>query len=171
MGCTEVKGIDPVEQLAQLFDYAAWNKPPGPVMWDWLVVGILRAIRRGESLDEALGLSAAGRRSLQRRLLLTLRDEQLVRALSAVAVDPQVGDWERCLRLAPLVKDFVREWPKLRRLTEPPGDGPEWRHALFSAAQCDQGLPTTPRGLLAALKRYRAYSLNDSKVTMLARYL
>lgn len=171
MGCTEVQGIDPVEQLAQLFDCAMRRHDLGPLLRHWLQQGILRAIRRGESLDTALGLSGAGRRSLQRRLLLVQRDEQLVLALGAVTVDPRLSDWDRCRRLAPLVRDFMREWPRLRRLLEPPADGPEWRSALFRAAQCGQALPLTPGGLLAVLKRYRGYSLNDSKVTMLARHL
>jgi hypothetical protein len=65
------------------------GRPLNPLTRHWLLKGILRAIRRGESLDTALMLNGAGKSTLQNRLLMIRRNEHLAAAVAAVSLDAQ----------------------------------------------------------------------------------
>lgn len=164
---------NPVEHLAELFLAVAWGKavPPNDLTRFWFAKGVMRAVRDGGSLDEALGLTGAGRRELRTRLLLVRRDQLIADAAAAVALDDALAEWPRCLRLADEVGRLQRAWPRVRMLADPPTDWPESRQLLFRAAKVGRDLPQTAHGLRGALARNRAYSHNAAATMMLADYL
>lgn len=153
-------GCDPAELLARLFA-ATWSDEPFDlIVRVWLQRGILEAVRRGEPLDQALGLAGPGLESLRRRYLREQRNKHLARAQDAVALDSSVTAWARCGRLAPLVRSFVADtWPKAKRLQDPPADWPSWKRHTFRAAQTGHELPTTQRGLHKAVNETPAFSV------------
>lgn len=130
------------------------------------------SVRRGDSLDETLGLAAAGKRSLQRRLLTLQRDQYLCAALAAVCIDENLSGWQRCKRLAPLIMKFdALDWKRARRALHPPSDWPSWKQALFRAAQTDIPLPTTPERLYQIMKSAPQDSFSRKGAMLLTRYL
>lgn len=134
--------------------------------------GIVASVRRGESLDTSLGLSASGRRTLQTRLLHLRRDDHLKEAAAAVSLDPALSTWLRCLRLVPLIRTFVdREWRAVRLQADPPDDWPVWKVHLFRAMQTDLALPRSPRGVYDVVQRAQACSTRRSGARLLSHYL
>ncbi|HQC94578.1 MAG TPA: hypothetical protein PK306_02580 [Aquabacterium sp.] len=164
---------DPVERLAELFLAVAWGKavPPTDPTRFWFAKGVMKAVRTGGSLDEALGLTGAGRRELRTRLQQVRRDELIAEAVAAVALDDALSEWARCLRLAEEVARLQRAWPRVQALADPPSDWPACRRLLFAAAKVGKDLPQTAHGLRRALARNRAYSRNAAATKMLADYL
>jgi hypothetical protein len=147
-----------------------------PLAREWLTCGILGALREGASLDKALGLSASGVRSTRARLLASLRDHHLSRAIDAMDLDGSVGPWERCKRLAPLVREFeARTWPAYRYLERPPADWPRWKRALFAARQTGLELPGSTKQLhrvWQAGTQARGFSCpGDADTVHLARFI
>jgi hypothetical protein len=165
-------GYDAVELLTDLFA-SAWDREPlDPVVAAWLQRGILEAVRRNETLDQALGLSGRGMESLQARLLRMQRNRHLARARDVVALEDSVKAWARCCRLAPLVKAFMCDtWPSARRLLDPPADWPAWKRSVFRAAQTGLELPRTARGLYGALNEIPPFSLHCEHEIVLSDYL
>ena len=138
----------------------------------WFLNGTLRALRRDESLDTALGLRGPGRRTLQGRLRLQVRNGHLRAAVQAVAVDPELSDWQRACRLAPLVRRFMADvWPRSRTLDAPLADWPDWKAHVWHAARCDIALPTSARALYEAVTKAPAYSQHSNDGKVLAQYL
>jgi len=138
----------------------------------WLLKGILRAIRRGESLDVALGLAGAGKFTLQNRLLMIRRNEHLAAAVAAVSLDADVSTWERCCRLAPEVERFVSHtWPTAKKRATAPDDWPTFKKRLWDAACTDLPLPETPGGLYYAQKQTPVFSPSEQGAKILAQYL
>lgn len=164
---------DPVERLAELFLAVAWGKavPPTDPTRFWFARGVMRAVREGGSLDEALGLTGAGRRELRTRLQQVRRDQLIAEAAAAVALDDALGEWPRCLRLADEVLRLQRAWPRVAAQAEAPSEWPACRRLLFSAAKVGRDLPQTAHGLRRALARNRAYSRNAAATMMLVDYL
>lgn len=163
----------PVDFLGEVFAAASAGRPIAPDAATWLVGGISAAVRRGDSLDASLGIAASGRHSMQRQLLMLLRDRHLMLALEAVCVSARETDWGRCTRLAPLLRSFLADsWPAVKRLADPPAHWPEWRVQLFRAAATDIDLPTTPRGLYnVAVKRGGACLGHGRRAMLLAQLL
>ena len=142
---------DPINLLGELVASLVDGCQPTERARQWLLDGVLRAARRDESLDVALGLAARGKDSLQARLLRTQRDLELLRALETVAIDATT--WHRCLRLQPEIKKLNATWSKTRRLSAPPSDWPTCRKHLWRAAATDIKLPNTATGLLGIASR------------------
>ena len=90
----------PADMLGDLLGSLIDGRPVDASTREWAVRGILRAIRRDESLDLALGLAGAGKTRLQEQLLMIQRDQHLHAALQSVALDDGVSTWHRCQRLA-----------------------------------------------------------------------
>lgn len=162
---------DPADNLAELFSAVQQGRRPHMLAARWFTMGVLRAIREGDSLDGALGLKAAGVPSLKRRFLTMRRDGHLCAALRAVALEDGLSDWARCQRLAGLLPGFARAWVHAQRMPEPPADWPTWKCEVFRAAQCGIGWPQSAGGLHALLQRTPPYSLKTDPGNMLARYL
>ncbi|MDP3819904.1 MAG: hypothetical protein Q8R33_00365 [Burkholderiales bacterium] len=158
-------------QLAELLDALVRGREPSAFARDWLLRGILAALRRGDSLDQCLGLSGSGVESLQRRVFRMQRNQHLVDAIAAVAIG-DVSAWERCTRLARLVREFkATAWPKARTLVEPGDDWPAWKRSVFRAMQTDLSIPVTAKGLHEALTESGACCGEWQKRRLLARYL
>lgn len=158
-------------QLGEMLDALAHGREPSAFARDWLLRGFLAALRRGEPLGQSLGLAGSGKESLQRRVLRMQRNQHLVDAIAAVAIG-DVSTWERCTRLARLVRDFeATAWPKARTLAEPGVDWPAWKRSVFRAMQTDLSVPTTAKGLHEVLTESGACCGEWQKRRLLARYL
>ena len=161
---------DPDALLAEVFAAFMEHREPHATARLWFVNGILRALRKDEPLDAALGLSSPGRRTMQARMLLARRNRHLRSAIGAVAVDPALSDWQRCCRLAPLLRRFVcTAWPHAKRLEAPPADWDAWKASLWHAAQCGE-LPGSARAIYAAVTPEAGFSQQEGHGT-LSRYL
>ena len=132
------------------------------------MTGILSAIRRDESLDQALGLAGTGKTRLQAQLLMLQRDERLCEALQLVALDESVSTWQRGQRLAPELRRVMRE---TKRMSAPPEFWPAYKRALWHAARTDMKLPETASGLHKIVPRNGAFSGKKSGGKLLANYL
>lgn len=163
--------LDPGDLLGELFASIFFHRPLNTFARWWLEKGILRAIRSGDRLDVALGLCAAGQDGLQRRLLMRQRNQHLAEALDGVAIDDQISSWQRCLRLAPEVRRFMRTWPTTKKLSAPPADWPTYKKCLWRAACTDLALPESAHGLRRAVEQITGYSRNESGLKLLARFL
>ena len=160
------------EHLGTLFHWLLKGGELDPFTREWLAMGTLRALRRNESLDRSLGLSARGADSLQRRVLRAQRDLHLKAAVDAVALLPDVNLWDRCKRLAPLLDDFAATtWPAARRRLDPPEEWPAWKRSAFRAMQTDIKLPTTAERLYRVTSAIGAYCGSDRGIKVLAKYL
>lgn len=164
--------IEPDDLLGALMD-DLWNgRPINPLSRWWLERGVLRSIRRGESLDAALGLSGVGKLSLQARLLLIRRNEYLAAAAEAVALDDSVTQWQRCIRLADEATRFMdATWPTTKRLASPPEDWPTFKKWLWFAACTDLGLPNSAGGMRSALLQNTPFSRNPVGAKLIAQFL
>lgn len=163
---------DPALAIGDLFAHLHLGSALPAESRELLVVAILRVIRKGERFDTAIGLSAAGVRTLRTRLLTLQRDTALLAALAAVALDEDVSDWERCRRLSKDLRRFVAvAQPMSTRMSAPLADWPEWKKAVFVAMQTGLDLPTSPRRLLDIAQRKGECSSRDFGVMLLARYL
>jgi len=172
----------PADKLAALFQGLARTGVTNPILppiRDWAMAGIRSAVQSGNSLDETLGLKGAGKRSLAATLDTQNRDRSLLAALQHVAVlDANVSDWERCLRLAKLIKSFSKiDWPKGCRDAAPAADWPQWKKHLFAAAQSAHGsgpkdckLPSSATRLYQIVQGNTGYSLKVGAATVLASY-
>jgi|GEM_PF-3345333 len=164
--------VDGVELVGNLLAHLNGDKKLDEQSAEALRSCIVASVRRGESLDVSLGLTASGQRSLQTRLLHLKRDEQILMALAAVAVEPDVSTWARCLRLSPLVRAFSdREWRQARLLAEPLPDWPRWKAHIFRAMQTGISLPRSPNGLFYIAQKADACSQNEQGARLLASYL
>lgn len=162
----------PADMLGDLLDALIEVRPVAATTREWIVTGILSAIRRDESLDQALGLAGTGKTRLQAQLLMLQRDERLCEALQLVALDESVSTWQRCQRLAPELRRFMREaWPKTKRMSAPPEFWPAYKRALWHAARTDMKLPETASGLHKIVPRNGAFSGKKSGGKLLANYL
>ncbi len=162
----------PADMLGDLLDALIEVRPVAPTTREWIVIGILRAIRRDESLDQALGLAGTGKTRLQAQLLMLQRDEHLCEALQLVALDECVSTWQRCQRLAPELRRFMREtWPMTKRMSAPPESWPAYKRAIWHAARTDMKLPETASGLHKIVPRNDAFSGKKTGGKLLANYL
>lgn len=159
---------DPDDLLGQVLGSLVYRRPLNALARRWLSTGILNAIRRGESLDKALSLGTDG---LQRRLLMIQRNEHLAAAIRATALDDQVSDWQRCLRLVPEIKRFMRTWPITKKLSAPPADWPSFKCCLWRAAHTDMPLPQSADSLYRVLARVAAYPCKNSGAKLLSQFL
>lgn len=169
---SDTTGAHPADLLGQLWAAIDAGQVPSTEVRAWFCEAVASAVRRSEPLDVALGLAAAGEPSLQRYLLMLLRNEYLREALAAVAVDEGADNWTRCRRLSVLIRAFeATTWPHARHLIDAPADWPDWRRAVFKAAQTDMRLPTTPRALWDVLKKAPPYPLQRRPAKVLANLL
>lgn len=163
---------NPDDLLGELLADLMHGRPLNPLTRHWLLKGVLRAIRRGESLDTALMLNGAGKATLQNRLLMIRRNEHLAAAVAAVSLDADVSTWERCCRLAPEVVFFVNDiWPKAKKRLAPADDWPTFKKRLWDAACTDMPLPATPGGLFSAIKQTPVFSPSKQGAKLLAQFL
>lgn len=158
--------------LGAMLDDMWSGRPVNPLSRWWFERGVLRSIRRGESLDSSLGLSGAGLSCLQARLLLIQRNGYLAAAADSVALDSAVTQWQRCVRLADEAAKFmVHTWPITKRLSAPPEEWHTFKKHLWHAACTDLDIPTSARGIRYALQQNAQFSLNGSGAKLLAQYL
>ena len=138
---------------------------------EWMVAGILRAIRRSESLDSVLQLSGPGREPLQRRLLRARRDLHLLQALESVSLDPAVTSWAKCVRLAAEIRRFDATWQRNKRRKTAPTEWPAFKRHLWDAAATDIPLPTSAHALRWILVTNQRTPHNKRGSTLLARFV
>lgn len=172
----------PVDKLAALFQglsRSGISSPVLPCIRDWAMAGIRSAVQSGDALDETLGLKGAGKRSLTATLDTQNRDRNLLAALDHVALPgAAVSAWERCLRLAKLIRVFSKsDWPKVHADAAPAPGWPEWKKSLFAAAQSAHGssqkdckLPFSATRLYQIVQSNTGYSLKAGAATVLASY-
>lgn len=168
-GMPEVDGIEMMGEMLAHVKYGVPLSPQSAYRWEYVIV---TSVRRGEPIDTTLGLAAAGRRTMQTRLLHMRRDEQLMQAVATVLPDPALSTWARCMELAPLLRAFVdREWPAVRTQANPRDDWPAWKAHLFRAMQQDLALPRSPRGLYDVVQRAQGYSTQKPGAKLLSQQL
>ncbi len=113
--------------------------------------------------------------SVRRRLLLIQRDEHLLRAAHAVSVSDAADLWEKCSRLAPLLKRFeAAKWSResVRALHSPPESWEKWERHALRAFQVGEGVPLTALGLHNRLKNLNPpFSVSDGAPTVLSRFV
>lgn len=164
--------VEGIEAVGNLFAFVNGERDLDPRSAKVIRRGILALVQRGDSLDAALGLSAAGRRTMQTHLLHMRRDEHLLQAVETVSFDPELSTWLRCQRLAPLIRTFVeREWRAVRTLDQPPVDWPDWKAHLFFAMQQDLALPRSARGIYDVVQRAQGYSTQRPGAKLLSQQL
>ena len=169
---TRAGPASPDDLLGELLVAFLCAKPPSEAARNWFLDGALRAIREDKPLDYFLGLSCAGKPRLKRRMMMIKRDAYLVAALQDVALDSQIKAWERCQRLAPIVKTFQRiTWGQAQRLSDPPLDWPTHKRHLWHAMRTGIPLPESPHALRAILVQAGGYSHNNKGATLLAQFL
>lgn len=162
----------PADMLGDLLAAVIEDRPVAATTREWIVTGILSAIRRDEPLDQALGLAGTGKTRLQAQLLMLQRDEHLCAALQLVALDESVSTWQRCQRLAPELRRFMCDtWPKTKRLSAPPDSWPAYKRALWHAACTDTKPPESASGLFKIASRNGAFSGKKTGGRLLANYL
>jgi hypothetical protein len=162
----------PVEHLAEVFEALATGREVHPKTSEWLVRGIVSAVRRGESIDLALGLAAPGQRSLQRQLQTLCRDHHLLRAIDLIGFSDELSAWQRCTRLAPLIRSFCHStWPSCKYLDAAPSEWPLWKAEIFHAARTDIKLPMSARQLYELVKAGAYCSPHRRKAMLLAQLL
>lgn len=167
-----VRSTNPDDLLAELLDDLIHKRPVNAVSAWWLERGILRCIRRDQSLDESLGLSGPGRDTLHRRLMMVHRDHYLALAVHATALDEAVSTWERCKRLADQIKLFNQHtWPKTKYLASPLEDWPVFKKCLWSAAASDIALPESAYSLRRIVERKHDFSCNTRGAKLLSQFL
>lgn len=145
-----------------------------PYAADWLLQGLLRALRQGIPVDQALGLSGPGLEPLALRIRRMQRDLHLADAALAVTLDDGLSLWARCKRLAPLVKQFeTRLWSRaaVQHLQAPLSDWPIWQCHVFLAFRTGLSVPSSASGLNERLAKTPHFSPNTSTATVLARFL
>lgn len=150
------------------------ERMPHAIARDWFVKHGLRFLRGGGSLEQALGLAGPGVATVRRRLLLIQRDEHLDLAAQAVAIGDAVDLWERCARLAPLLKRFeAGKWSRasVRELQAPPQSWETWEQHALRAFQVGEGVPLTAAGLHKRLNSTPHCSVSGGAARVLARYL
>lgn len=172
----------PVEQLGAVYTALGESSLGSHIPLQarqWLRQSIRDKVRKGGTLDGHAGLSGRGRRDLGAVLDLHNRDAALLLALQAVADGGAAVElWERCKRLAPLVKSFSKnDWPRYFGLPHAPVDWPAWKVALFDAARSAPGatardccLPSSPVRLHQIAQANTAFSSNGYGVTVLANH-
>ncbi len=167
--------VKPDEMLADLFDALQHERPCAVTTREWLIAGLLRALRRDEPLEHALRLASpdGGRGgTVSRRLKMLKRNAFLARALQVVALDDSAGLWPRCVRLAEEVERFQRtEWALYRYTAAPPAHWPEARAMVWYALRCDVGLPGTAQGLYSVFKSRVGCFQESEWERLLANYL
>ena len=145
----------------------------------WWLDAVRATVQKGGSFEQHAGLAGRGQAGLGRHLDLRNRDSALARALDAVAAEGVgVTMWDRCQRLAPLIKSFVKiDWPRTHGVTSAPADWPAWKVAVFDAARNAPGstsrdakLPTTARRLHQIVKSNPSFSFQKTGATVLAQY-
>jgi hypothetical protein len=162
----------PDDLLAELLDDLLNKRPINRLSACWLERGILGAIRRNQSLDESLSLAGRGRDSLHRRLMMLRRNQYLVEAVQATAIDQGVTRWERCKRLSEQIKRFKRYvWPKTRHLIDPPDDWPAFKKCLWLAASTDVDLPESPDRLNDIVEQNAPFSCDNRGAKLLSQFL
>ncbi len=162
----------PVDQLGEVFEALATGRALQPQAVQWLLQGIASAVRRGDSIDAALGLAAPGRRSLQRQLQTLRRDHHLLRAIELVGFSEDLTAWKRCTRLAPLIRSFcANAWPSSKYLDVAPLEWAPWKIEVFHAARTDIKLPTSARQLYDLVQAGARCSPHRRKAMLLARLL
>lgn len=165
----------PDEMLADLLFALMDGREPAVTTREWFTRHTLRALRRDEPLDQALGLtnpSGGASASLSRRLRLLRRDEFLALALDAVALDDGLGLWTRCVRLADEIARFKRtEWVATRYLPRAPEHWPVARAMVWQALRCDVGIPETAKGLYGAFRARGACFEEQRGATLLGSYI
>jgi hypothetical protein len=164
--------VSALDRLGLLLGSLSRNEPIPVQAAEWLRQGVIKALRKGEAIDVSLGLSGVGCRSLQGKVWMHQRALQLIRAVQSVAVDEVLSDWQRCVRLAPLVCRFMRStWPQVIRLDAPLHGWPDWKVHVFYAARTDMRLPTTAAGLHLIVKANAVFPVEKKPATLLAQLI
>lgn len=166
-------GIDPPMRLANLLSFAIDGTRLDEATREWLKFGILGMIQSGGSLDRHLGLKAPSGRlaKFDDQLWSFKRAYHLADAMNCMALNQDVGAWEKAKRLAPEIERFNRTWGITRHACEPdPSWSPVRRH-LWLAASTGQDLPTTSQGIYKAIDRMGLFSDREHGRKMLASFL
>lgn len=165
--------MDALATVAALLDHCETGAPMPESARRHLAHAIRHAASTGERLDTALGLSAAGRRSMQRRVATWQRNRFLAAAVAATAVTETASTWQRCERLAPLATAFAasREYRATRYAPGPREDWPAWQRFVWLALSTDVPLPSSPRQLYDIVQRAGPYSSHSDPVSLLASQL
>lgn len=165
---------DFADDMAAEFVLAMFERrSPDPAAVEWMAKAVLRAGREGVPLDQALAFARQGVECFSQRMQRELRDQHLVQAALAIAVDEEVDLWERCRRLAPLVRRFeatIWTQPGVQRLSAPPEHWDAWKGHLFHARQLGMQLPGSAAGLFKCLNSNPPFSVHARPATMLARF-
>jgi len=159
---------NPDDLLGELFADLFYKRTHSALTRWWLKKGILNAIRMNVSLDKGLSLAGDG---LQQRLLKIRRNRYLADAIRATALDESVSDWQRCLRLVPEIKRFMRTWPVTRKLSEPPADWSTVRRCLWRAASTKISLPESADSLYRVLAQMPRHPCKNSGAKLLETFL
>ncbi|MBK9444396.1 MAG: hypothetical protein IPN53_25210 [Comamonadaceae bacterium] len=160
------------ELLGDLLAACLGGGPLSPTVRNWLINGIVAAVRRDQPLDESLGLSGPGKPTLHRRIQMIRRDAHLVRACQSVALDGRVTDWQKCKRLASEARRFSQIiWPRTRRLAAPDPDWPAFKKSLWLACSTDLQLPTSATRIRAIVLQAGGFSQNECGSKILANLL
>lgn len=168
----ELNSFDPDDLLGELFRCCMENHPLPSLVRHWLVKGILESLRKGEPLDQRLGLCGPGLPVTQHRILLLQRDLHLIAALSYMALADDVTDWQRCLRLAQEIQSFTqRTWPRARKFSEPDHHWPAFKKSLWHASMTGIALPTSAGSLRRILLKNAGCSWNDRGGKLLANFI
>jgi len=136
----------PIDRLLVVLDVVQAHAPPDLARWFSLGIDAFMNGRGG--LEDGLALTSAGN---ERRPLTDYRLRQRNRHLRAAwACCPGKSPWARSCELARRIRRFDNlEWPRLRRLEQPPENASELRRALFAAFKCAvldaTGQPVMPK--------------------------
>lgn len=165
--------IDPPMHLANLLAFAIDGNGLDDATREWLRFGILGMIQRGGSLDRHLGLKArTGRLArFEDQLWSFKRALHLSDAMDCMALNQDVGSWEKAKRLVPEIERFTRTWSITRHECEPDPSWPAVRQHLWLAASTGQDLPTTAQGIYKAIDRTGLFSDSDHGHKMLTSFL
>lgn len=161
------------ERLAALLDFLVEEKPMPIEIRRWLLQAFIHFLSHGgaEPLDRFLGLSPinAGERSLSTRLSLLKRDLALCGVLENIALNDDVTDWTRCVRLSKEISRFECDvWPIYKSQITPPDEWPKWKKSLFDVFKVGARVPRTPQALYGILKQIREISFRSPTVKLLA---
>lgn len=163
---------DPDGNLAELYSAAVEGRAADLQSRSWFADGVVLALRRGISIDTALGLAGPGIPSMRRRALMAKRDAHLVDAARSIVLDTRLSQWEAATRLGPLLRRFEADtWPRVRSLNEPPASWDAWRRHAFHARATGIELPKSRSALYDLLQKAGGCFQESKRRTMLANLI